>query len=460
MTTRSILVVDDNQDLARGVGLVLAEVGDTRVVHSAEDALAALAERGADLVVSDVRMPGLDGLGLLEHIRRTSPRTRVVLFTAYGTIDAAVAAVKQGAYHYLTKPVDDEELLLVARRALGELDAEDELTRLRADAIGSRGFHGLYTRDPRMRPVIDAIRRVAPSTATVLILGESGTGKERVAAAIHAESPRARGPFVAFNAAAVPESLAESELFGCKRGAFTGADRDRKGLFVEASGGTLFIDEVQSTPLALQGKLLRALEAREVLPVGAATAVPVDVRIVAACNDDPGKLVREGRLRKDLYYRLSVVRVALPPLRERVEDIPLLASLFLARRGDPARRLTPAALRLLVSHDWPGNVRELQNVIERAALMSSDAELGPGAILLEDDLLGPSSGDDEQLGYEEAKRRAMASFQRRYVERALADSHGNLSAAARTVGITRAALHRIVKKLGLHAIDDEETARS
>jgi DNA-binding NtrC family response regulator len=460
MTTRSILVVDDNQDLARGVGLVLAEVGDTRVVHSAEDALAALAERGADLVVSDVRMPGLDGLGLLEHIRRTSPRTRVVLFTAYGTIDAAVAAVKQGAYHYLTKPVDDEELLLVARRALGELDAEDELTRLRADAIGSRGFHGLYTRDPRMRPVIDAIRRVAPSTATVLILGESGTGKERVAAAIHAESPRARGPVVAFNAAAVPESLAESELFGCKRGAFTGADRDRKGLFVEASGGTLFIDEVQSTPLALQGKLLRALEAREVLPVGAATAVPVDVRIVAACNDDPGKLVREGRLRKDLYYRLSVVRVALPPLRERVEDIPLLASLFLARRGDPARRLTPAALRLLVSHDWPGNVRELQNVIERAALMSSDAELGPGAILLEDDLLGPSSGDDEQLGYEEAKRRAMASFQRRYVERALADSHGNLSAAARTVGITRAALHRIVKKLGLHAIDDEETARS
>jgi DNA-binding NtrC family response regulator len=444
---RSILIVDDHRDFARGVALTVGALdADVRTVHSARDALAELDSRPADLVLTDVRMPGMDGAELLREIKRRAPATRVILFTGFGTIEAAVAAMKAGAAHYLTKPVDDEELLALSRDALAGAADDEELARLRAEARGARGFHGLVTRDPAMQKVIEAIRRVAPSTATVLVQGESGTGKERVAAALHAESPRARGPFVAFNAAAVPEGLAESVLFGHRRGAFTGADRDSRGLFVEASGGTLFIDEAQSMPASLQGKLLRALEERKVLPVGAAQAVPVDVRIVAATSVD---LMRDGRMRRDLYYRLSVVRIALPRLADRPADIPLLATLFLEGRQGPPRRLTAEALRLLVAHDWPGNVRELANVVERAALMSVDEEIGPAAIEIED--VAPPAG----AGYEDAKRLAVEQFQRRYVMRLLAETGGNLSAAARQAGITRAALHRIVKRLGIAAAEDD-----
>jgi DNA-binding NtrC family response regulator len=446
--TRPILVVDDNHDLARGVALILRELSPrVAVAHSAASALAALAERPADLVFSDVRMPGVDGLDLVGLIRSRAPRTRVVLFTGYGTIEDAVKAMKRGAFDYLTKPFEDDELLAVARRALAELEEEDGLGRLAAEAAGP-GFHGIVARDPRMLAVLAQLRRVAPAAATVLVQGESGTGKERVARALHAESPRARGPFVAFNAAAVPESIAEAELFGCRRGAFTGADRDRKGLFCEAHGGTLFIDEVSSMPLALQGKLLRVVEERVVQPLGGGPPVPVDVRIVAAANEDLARLVRDGAMRRDLYYRLSVVRVALPPLRERREDIPLLAQRFLERHG---RRLTPGALALLVAHDWPGNVRELMNVIERAALLGTDEALGPADIVLESPLAEAADGDPTRLGYDEAKRRVLEGFQRRYVERLLADTGGNVSAAARKAGITRVALHRLVRRLGVAA---------
>jgi transcriptional regulator with PAS, ATPase and Fis domain len=288
----------------------------------------------------------------------------------------------------------------------------------------------------------------------VLICGESGTGKERVARALHAESPRVRGPFVAFNAAAVPESIAEGELFGARRGAYTGADRDRKGLFLEAHGGTLFIDEVASMPLALQGKLLRVLEEREVQPLGGGAAVPVDVRIVAASNVDLQKLVREGAMRLDLYYRLSVVRIVLPPLRARPDDIELLAELFISRQrgGAPTRRLSTGALDALRAHSWPGNVRELQNVIERAVLLAPGDEITAADVALEDPLLPVDPAPAEQgLPYEEAKQRVLEQFQRRYVERILGESGGNLSAAARKAGITRVALHRIVKRLGLEA---------
>jgi DNA-binding NtrC family response regulator len=448
--TRPILVVDDNHDLARGVALVLSELTPrVTVAHSATSALAALAATPADLVFSDVRMPGVDGLALVNLIKERTPRTRVILFTGDGTIEDAVNAMKRGAFDYLTKPFEDEELITVARRALAELDEEDGLEQLAVQAAGP-GFHGIVARDPRMLAVLAQLRRVAPAGATVLIHGESGTGKERIARALHAESPRARGPFVAFNAAAVPETIAEAELFGCRRGAFTGADRDRKGLFCEAHGGTLFIDEVSSMPLALQGKLLRVVEERVVQPLGGGPPIPVDVRIVAAANEDLARLVRDGAMRRDLYYRLSVVRVTLPPLRERREDIPLLAQRFLERHG---RQLTPPALQRLVAHDWPGNVRELMNVIERAALLGADEAIGAADIVLESPLdeADDDDGEPTQLRYDEAKRQVLEGFQRRYIERLLVETGGNLSAAARRAGITRVALHRIVRRLAVAA---------
>ena len=439
MTRHRILVVEDHRDFARAVALTLGAIdADVAVVHGGAEALATLASRPVDLVLTDVRMPGMDGAALLDELRDRAPRTRVILFTGHGTIEAAVAAIKAGASHYLTKPVDDEELVAVVRAALDDRQAAEEVSADEPD------FHGLVTRDPAMLKVIEQIRRVAASPATVLVQGESGTGKERVARALHAESPRARRPMVAFNAAAVPETLAESLLFGHRRGAFTGAAEDRRGLFVEASGGTLFIDEVQSMPPSLQGKLLRVLEERAVLPVGATTPVPADVRVVAAANSDLARLARDGGFRRDLYYRLSVVRLVLPPLRERPLDVALLACRFLAQRGGEPRRLSPAALRLLAAHDWPGNVRELANVIERAALLSTDEIIGPAAIDLEDDAPAGRSG-----GYEEAKRAAVEQFQRRYLQQLLAEAGGNLSAASRAAGITRAALHRILARLDL-----------
>jgi DNA-binding NtrC family response regulator len=461
-----ILIVDDNQDFARGVALALEDLStEVTLAHSAEEALERMDADPADLLFSDVRMPGMDGLTLLDEVSRRWPRTRMVLFTGHGTIESAVRAMKQGATDYLSKPVDHDELLLVATRAWKELLDQDELARLRSELRKDLCFHGICSRDAHMRPVVAAIRRVAPASATVMVYGESGTGKELVARAIHAESPRADRPFVAFNAAALSESLAEAELFGARKGAYTGSDRDRKGLFVEAHGGTLFIDEVASMPASLQGKLLRAVQEREVLPVGAGTPVKVDTRIVVATNVEPQRLLASGLLRKDLYYRLAVVRIHIPPLRDRVEDIPLLANLFLERAnaeravvepGCAPRTLAPRAMRLLLTHDWPGNVRELQNVMERAAVMSTGDEIGPLDILFEDDTLDASGSTDEGIPYEHAKREVLERFQRRYVERALAETGGNLSAAARNAGITRAALHRIVKRLGIEAIDADE----
>jgi two-component system response regulator HydG len=456
--TPSILVVDDKQDLARGVALVLGELGgEIRVAHTAEAALELLAQRPADLVFTDVKMPGMDGHALLEAVRERWPRTRVILFTGFATVETAVQAMKQGAYDYLTKPFDNDELLLIARRAWKELCDEDEIARLRAELDRSHRFHGIVSRDARMVPVIETIRRVAPTAATVLVSGESGTGKELVARAIHAESPRAPRPFVAFNAAALPETLAEAELFGAKKGAYTGCDRDRKGLFVDAHGGTVLIDEVASMPPSLQGKLLRVIQEREVVPLGSSIPVPVDVRLIAATNVEPSQLLHGGVLRQDLYYRLAVVRIVLPPLRERVDDVPLLAALFLDRFNETAgmcKRLAPAALRILCAHDWPGNVRELQNVIERAAVMSRADEIGGADVRLEDD--GPESVIALETGYEAAKRDVVERFQRRYVQRLLGETGGNLAAAARQAGITRAALHRIVKRLGIAARDEGE----
>ena len=448
MSAQRILVVDDKRDLAQGLALVLSELSrDITVAYSAEEALEHLRLLEPDVLVSDIRLPGQDGFSLLEHAREHLPRCRVILLTGFGTIDAAVRAMKLGAYHYLTKPFDNDELVLLVGRALKEVRDERELAFLRAERDGRHRFHGLVGRDRRMLALFDTIERVAASSAAVLIRGESGTGKELVARALHAASPRHHGRFVAFNAAAVPESLAEAELFGAKKGAYTGAQADRKGHFVTADHGTLFIDEVAAMPLPLQGKLLRVLQEREVQPLGSDHPVPVDVRVVSAMNEDPVRLIKEGRLRRDIYYRLAVVTIAIPPLRDRPEDVPLLAQTFLDQAG-AGRTLSPDALRALLAHDWPGNVRELANVIERANLLATGPEVGARDIVLDGEEVEPTPTATPGHGYEESKRQALEQFQRRYVERLLAEHDGNISAAAAAAGMTRAALHRIIKRLG------------
>ncbi|MCC7383275.1 MAG: sigma-54-dependent Fis family transcriptional regulator [Deltaproteobacteria bacterium] len=454
------LIVDDKQDLAQGVALALEDLGaEIDLAHSGEAAIERLSAGTYDLVFSDIRMPGMDGLALLKVIKERWPKTQVVMFTAYGSIDSAVEAMRLGGYHYLTKPFNTDELLLITRRALKEVLADQEMLRLRVELEERDSFHGLCGRSRALVGLCETIKRVAPSTAPVMICGESGTGKELVARAIHAESTRASGRFLAFNAAAMPDTLAEAELFGARRGAYTGADRDRTGLFTEASGGTLFIDELGSMSLALQGKLLRVLQEGEVLPLGATRAEPVDVRVVSASNEDPQKLLRDGRLRQDLYYRLSVVRIAVPPLRERLEDVPLLAQFFLTKHatasGRPAKPLSSAATRLLLAYHWPGNVRELSNVIERALLLAPGESIGPAEIIFEDEVGSAGYSDETALPYEEAKARVVDQFQRRYIERVLSESNGNIAAAARRADITRAAFYKVMRKLNLAKGEEE-----
>ncbi len=449
MSTK-ILVVDDNRDLARGVMLVLSDLSDAiRVAFSAEEALDTMRADPAELVLTDVKMPGADGLSLLRSIREGWPRCRVIMFTAFGTIEAAVEAMRHGALDYLSKPFDNDELYAIVKRALAEIDTENELIELRAALAGRQTFCGMVSRDRRMLSVFETLKKIAPSSATVLIRGESGTGKELVARALHDTSGR-KGKFVAFNAAAVPESLAEAELFGAKKGAYTGAQQDRKGLFLTAHEGTLFIDEVASMPMSLQGKLLRVLQEHEIQPLGSDRPVAVDVRVLSAMNEDPARLMRDGRMRKDLYYRLAVVTLGLPPLRDRPDDIALLATVFIEQMTPPGREppaLSAEAQRLLVAHDWPGNVRELHNVIERALLLASGPEIAARDVVLEGETLEFDPVRNHGVPYEEAKRVAVEQFQRRYVESLLADHDHNISAAASAAGMTRAALHRIIRRL-------------
>ena len=444
----SILVVDDNKDLAHGVALIVGDLcGDIRVAHTAEAALELIAQRPADLVLSDVRMPGMDGLSLLEKLKTCCPRAKVILFTAFGTIETAVRAMRLGALDYLTKPFDNDELLAVVERALTEIETERELLRLRAEVEGRQTFCGMVSRDTRMLGLFETLKKVAPSTATILIRGESGTGKELVARAIHETSGR-KGRFVAFNAAAVPESLAEAELFGAKKGAYTGAQQDRKGHFQLAEGGTIFIDEIASMPLMLQGKLLRVLQEHELQPLGSDKTLPIDVRVVAAMNEDPARLMKEGLFRKDLYYRLAVVTLNLPPLRDRPDDIALLALRFIAELSpNVPRELTAEAQRALMAHDWPGNVRELRNVIERALLLCHGDRIEARDVVLEGEPIDLAPVAGTALPYEEAKRQAIEAFQRRYVENLLIEHDHNISQAAQAAGMTRAALHRILRRL-------------
>jgi two-component system response regulator AtoC len=430
---------------------ILAESGrEVRAVAGGREALQELAAREYDLVVTDVRMPGISGLELLRAVQESQPEVMVVVMSAYGSHEAAVEAMKAGAYDYLSKPFKPDEVLLLLRKAEERERLSRENVRLRSELARSRRPGGIVGTSEAMQRVLRQVEKVAGQKTTVLLEGESGTGKELVARALHDASPRAGLPFVAVNCGAIPAELLESELFGHVKGAFTDATRDKKGLAVEADGGTLLLDEVAELPLQLQVKLLRFLQEEEVRPVGGTRTRRVDVRIVAATAGDLRRAVDQGRFREDLFWRLNVVAIRLPPLRERPEDVPLLAAHFLARYGrlrpDLSVRLSAEALGALAAHRWPGNVRELEHAIERAVVLADGQEVR------EEDLpdavrLGARSGSGAPGGPAAAElsiKRATRDLEERLIRAALERTGGNRTRAAELLELSyRALLYKI-----------------
>ncbi len=440
--TERILVVDDDESLRDSLALVLGAEGyEVSRASSGDAALERLEAVAADVVLCDLRMPGRDGLELLPELARCCPEATLILMSAYGTEELALEAMRRGAYDYLAKPFPPSEALLVIRKAQERerLRRSNELLQREVErAVGERP---IVAASPVMIGVLEMVERAAEFKATVLLTGESGTGKEVLARAIHAQSPRRGEAFVAVNCGAIPENLLESELFGHTKGAFTGADRVRRGLFVEANGGTLFLDEIGEMPLPLQVKLLRVLQEEEVRPLGESKARKVDVRVLAATARDLEDEVQGGRFREDLFYRLNVLRVEVPPLRERQQDIPLLVDHFLAHfrdtLGKPVQGIADDALKRLVEYSWPGNVRELENVMERALILARGESLTtqelPASIV---DGAGPVPRETESLSLRGAKRRAEIET----IRRALRATDGNRTHAARLLEISHRAL--------------------
>jgi two-component system response regulator GlrR len=436
--TGDILLVDDDPDLLKLISLRLTSAGyRVRTADSGETALAALAIARPAAVITDLRMPGMDGLALFEAIHRQHPTLPVIILTAHGTIPDAVTATQRGVFGFLTKPFDSQELLQKVASAVRLTGDSPEPTRQTSGDWRA----GIVTRSPRMEDLLRQARLVADSDASVLIFGESGTGKELLARAIHRASPRAAQPFVAVNCGAIPEPLLESELFGHTRGAFSGAVQAHKGLFVAADRGTIFLDEIGDMPLALQVKLLRVLQESEVRPVGATQSVPVDVRVVSATHRDLDAQRAAGEFREDLFYRLNVVSLRLPALAERREDIPLLATHFLRRLAErykkPLPTLAPDAMALLISAPWPGNVRQLLNLLEQALALTTTsvipATLVQGALREDAGALAP---------FEEARKQ----FERDYLVRLLKITGGNVTQAAMLAKRNRTEFYKLLQR--------------
>jgi two-component system, NtrC family, response regulator HydG len=453
-----ILVVDDEGAVRFALAELLRDAGhEVADAAHAPAALAALDGGAADVVISDLSMPAMSGMALLEEVRARHPGTLFVLMTARGDERIAVEALKNGAYHYLPKPFDNDEILAVVERAREVLALRSENRRLRDELAG--GQAGIIGDSPALRETLRIVSRAAPADVTVLITGESGTGKELVARALHDGSMRRDAAFVAVNCSALPGELVESELFGHVRGAFTGADRDRDGLFAAAHRGTLFLDEVGDLAQPAQAKLLRAVEERTITPVGATREQAVDVRVVAATNRSLETMVQEGTFRDDLLYRLSVVRLQLPPLRERRQDIPALATHFIAhfaqRHRRPALPLSEAARRALLAWDWPGNVRELRNAIERAVVLADGEAIEladlPPAVAAGGAPLRPVDAALAELPFADARAQAVDAFERAFLAAALERHGGNVSATARVLGLHRQSLQKMLRRLDMAA---------
>ena len=439
--TPHVMVVDNEQEMVKLVQRHLESEGfAVTPAHSGAEAMSALARDEYDVVLTDLVMSDVDGLSVLREAQRLQPRARVILMTAFASLETAIAALRQGAFDYLSKPFKMAEVAVAVRRALEDQRLRDENRRLREEIARQYAVTNLLGRSRAMQSVFDQIAAVAGSEATVLLMGESGTGKELAARAIHWNGPRRARPFVAVNCAAIPDTLLESELFGHEKGAFTGADRRRRGLFAEASGGTLFLDEIADMSLALQAKLLRALQDKIVRPVGGNEETRLDVRVISATNRDLSRRVRDGTFREDLYYRLAVIPIRLPSLRERTEDIPLLAQHFLERAaaglGKPALRFTEDAMTWLVEQAWPGNVRQLENVVERAATLAKDVTI-TSADLTMDFCISDAAGD--------RPRPTLGEIERQYIDRVLAETKGDKNAAARILGVSVRTLQRMFR---------------
>ncbi len=447
----SVLIVDDEEIIRESLSFILNKEGyHVAEASNGREAVERLKEQSFALVLTDLEMPEMKGIELLEHISKTSPETLVVIITAYGSIDTAIAALRQGAVDYILKPVEFDELLIKVRRLLQTRTLKIENKLLRGELHRQYDFENIIGESPAMQRVFETIKRVATTDGTVIINGKSGTGKELVARAIHFNSKRNARPFVAVNCGAIVENLFESELFGHRRGSFTGASMDKEGFFRAADGGTLFLDEVSEIPLHLQVKLLRAIELKEVVPVGASLPLPVDVRIISSTNKNLAKEVEAGRYREDLFYRLNVVEMHLPALAERVDDIPLLVQNFVSKfsreMGKDVRGVDNEVMKALMAHQWKGEVRELENVIERAVIFAD------GALITKAELPGLFDERQDTIYAFDARRsmkEAVDEFERQYITHVLRQNQYNKEQTAKALKISLSSLYRKIEELNI-----------
>jgi DNA-binding NtrC family response regulator len=443
-----ILVLDDEREMGAFLVDLLTDEGySAEAYQRGADVLSSLEKNSADLLITDLVMDGMKGMEVLRFAKQRDLNLAVVMITAFGTIESAVEAMRSGAFYYLTKPFKSADLLFLVDKALEEKHLRTEIQRLQREVESHYHFDQLIGKSAVMQEVFDLVERVKDSPVNILLTGESGTGKDVLARTLHYQSSRRHAPFVPINCAAIPEQLLESELFGYVRGAFTDARKDKKGLFVEADGGTLFLDEVGELPLLLQAKFLRVIEDKEVRPLGATKGEKVDVRIIAATNRDLRGAVAHSDFRQDLFYRLSVVDIHLPSLRERPEDLPLLIQHFVTRSAVPSqvRRLTAETLRVLLNYPWPGNVRELENTIERALVLCRGEEITPADLPAHLTNSKPTvSGLQEAL----VRRRALAEVEQEYILLALEFTEGKKKEAADLLGIDRKTLYRKLEEYG------------
>jgi two-component system, NtrC family, response regulator AtoC len=443
VTGPRVLVIDDEAGLRHTLRLILEEEGCVVLTAAdGEEGLRLAQAEAPDLILCDIRMPRLDGIGFVDRYREASGEALIVMMSAYGTVETALEAMRRGAYDYISKPFNADEVILALRKAVEREQLRKEVRQLRAHLSDTAGFERVIGQSKAFREILDLAARVAAYPTTVLLTGESGTGKEAIARAVHIASPRGEGRFVAINCGAIPENLLESELFGHEKGAFTGADRAREGLFAEADGGTLFLDEIGELPQPLQVKLLRALQERRIRPVGGEREREVDVRVIAATARDLVEEVASHRFREDLYYRINVVHLHIPPLRTRREDIPLLTRHFLERHADrlgiPAPALADDVMPLLVRYSWPGNVRELENVLERALVLSGGAvgaEHLPEHVRSATPLFRTSASDGDL-----SVKRRLPALERELIAKALERTGGNRTRAAELLELSPRAL--------------------
>ena len=453
----NILVVDDEEILQDVLGLLLRKEGYRPIpARSGEEALLLYEREPIDLVLLDLMLPGMSGLEVLRQIRQRDPDQVVIIVTAYSSIEGAIEAMRDGAFHYIPKPFKNEEVLLTIRKGLEQKSLRSENRELKAELSRRYGLDNIIGKGQPMQQVFDLIRLAAPSKSNILILGESGTGKELVAKAIHHHSRRASGPFVTVNSGSMPPDLLESTLFGHVKGAFTGAIAAKKGLFEVANNGSIFFDEIGNIPPDTQAKLLRVIQEREFMRLGGVDVIKVDVRVIAATNADLENLVQQGSFREDLYYRLNVITINLPPLRRRTEDIPMLARHFLqlyaAENGKALREISPGAMQLLMDYRWPGNVRELENAIERGVVLSTgellDVDLLPPSLRSVDSpLAGPAPTPPAGASFWDA----VNAYERQLIVRALHAAGGVQKRAAELLQVKPTTLHEMMKRLSISA---------